>query len=109
MTRKFGPLGPIFYTPTKVAPIGLQMKFQVKPAENFQEKRQKPIYILTYFDQKRPDNLVHRGHFSHTPESTHNIPVNKISWSCIKNFFEKMAKDLQNSQFFYLFIVMKDQ
>ena len=34
-------------------------------------------YILTHFgpdwDQKGSEDLAHMGHFSHIPESTHNI------------------------------------
>ena len=58
----FGPLMPLFYTPTKVAPMSLWIKFQVNKAETFQENRGKPIYIDYFLG---PDNLAHGGHFSH--------------------------------------------
>ena len=45
------------------------------------------------------------GVIFHTHASTHNMPVNKVSWSSIKNFFEKMAKNLQNSNFLLLFVI----
>ena len=44
MAQKFGFMGPIFYTPTKVAPINTYIKFRVNPVEMFQENKQKPIY-----------------------------------------------------------------
>ena len=39
-----------------------------------------------------PANLAHRGHFLHTPGSTHNMPLNQVSWSDIKNFSSKWPK-----------------
>ena len=39
-------------------------------------------YILTHcgptWGQNRPKNLAHRDHFSHIPESTNNVPGNKV-------------------------------
>ena len=48
---------------------------------NFSRNQMKS-YILTYFgptwDPKGTENLAHMGHFSHTLESTHNMPVNQV-------------------------------
>ena len=54
MAQTFGPLGPIFYAPTKVAPTSLQIKFRVNPLYIFQENRQTPTYwsILALFRSK---------------------------------------------------------
>ena len=68
-------------------------------------------YRLTYFGlssgKKGPENLAHGGHCSHTPGSTHNMPVNQISWSCIidtiKPNWEKLPKTFKNP-IFYLFV-----
>ena len=53
-------------------------------------------YILTYFGliwaQKWTKNLSHRGHFSYTAGSAHNIPVNPDSLSRIKNILRKWPK-----------------
>ena len=43
MAQKFGFMGPIFYTPTKVAPMKTYIKFHVNSVETFQENKQKPI------------------------------------------------------------------
>ena len=71
MAQKFGPLGPIFYTPTKVAPMSLQIKFQVKIEETFKENRRKPIYwpILALFGAKTARKVGQQGSlFTHTCE-----------------------------------------
>ena len=39
MTRKFGPLGPIFYIPPKIAVTSLSIKFDVNLEEIFLENR----------------------------------------------------------------------
>ena len=48
---------------------------------------------MTYFgpiwDQKRAETLAHRGHFSRTSESAHNVPRNQVSWFHIKNLLSK--------------------
>ena len=95
MTQKLGPLGPIFYTPTKVAPMSLWIKFWVNAVQTFKENRQKPIFwpFLALFWAKRTQNLAHRGHFSHTPISTHSMPINQVPWYHIKNFLRKWPKN----------------
>ena len=64
-------------------------------------------YILTHFgpiaDQKPPDNLAQRGHFSQTPENTHNVPVNQVSWSHVKNFLRKWLKTSKIPIFYFFF------
>ena len=77
------------------------MKFQENPAENFQENRQNPIYIWTYFGpirgQKRPNNLAHRGHFPHTPAWQYPQYVCKPSVIVLYlTSFEKMSKNQWN-------------
>ena len=54
----------------------------MNPVENFW-----PIW-----DPEGPKNLAHRGHFSHTPESTHNMHVNQVWSSHIKNFLREWPK-----------------
>ena len=34
--------------------------------------------FASYVGPKTAQNLAHMGHFSHTHESTHNIPVNQV-------------------------------
>ena len=67
---------------------------------------------MTYFGpmwyQKWPDNLAHRGRFSHTHESTHNVPVNQVSWSHIKNFLRNWPKTSEIPIFIYFFFLIKD-
>ena len=52
---KFGPLVPLFYTPTKIAPMRLLIKFQGNIAETFQENKRKPIFwpIFTLFGARK--------------------------------------------------------
>ena len=50
--------------------------------------------------------MDHMGHFSHTPESTHKVSVNQVSWSRIKTFWKS---DQEPLKFPYLPIfVIKD-
>ena len=62
------------------------------------KKRGENIYIdlfwptLTYWEPKMARIFGPQGLFSHTPESTHNVPVNQLSWSHIKNFLRKWPK-----------------
>ena len=74
-------------------------------------------YILTYFGHiwghKRPENLAHRGQFSHThiPESTNNVPVNQVSWSQIKilKTFWENSQQLLKLPFLHIIFIIKDQ
>ena len=83
----------MLYTPTKVTPMnkikirGTQWKLFKKIDEN---KYNGPFW--PYLGPKRPENLVHMGRFSHTPESTRNMHLNQISWSHIKSFLRKQPK-----------------
>ena len=63
----------------------------MNPVENFQVYIRKPIF-RPILGPKWPENLPHRSHFTHTPESTHNVPVNQVSYSHIKNFLRKWPK-----------------
>ena len=60
-------------------------------------RKQTKTYIRTYFGlisgQKRPANLVHRGHFLHTHTYTSNMPVSQVKSSHIIKLFEKMANN----------------
>ena len=47
------------------------------------------------------------GPHTHTPESTHNVPAKQVSWSQIKNFLRKLAKNTK-IPFFLLIFVIKD-
>ena len=49
--------------------------------------------------QKAPENLAHKAHFSHTNQSTHNIPVNQVSWEPFKNCLRKWPKNSKNPNF----------
>ena len=66
---------------------------------NWQSVCHEHTYILTYFGPiwgpKR--NLAQRDHFSHTPESMHNMLVNRVSWSYIKNFLRKWHEKLKKT------------
>ena len=72
--------------------------------ETFQENRWKPIY-WPIMGQKRPINLAHRGQFSLTFESTHNLPANQVSWSHIKNFLRKWPKTYKIPILLLLFVI----
>ena len=71
--------------------------------ETSQDNRRRPIYwlIVTLFGTKRPKNFAHGGHFSHThtPSCTHNKSVKPSFMVPYWQLFEKMAKNLQNSNF----------
>ena len=87
MAHKFGPLAPIVYTHTKVASVSLQNKFQVNPAEMFQENRRKPMYWPILVPFKGPENSAHMRHFSHIwkcPQYASKliIMVPKLNTSC---------------------------
>ena len=58
----------IFYTPTKVTPTSLEIKFHVNPVETFQENRRKPIYcpILALFGAKNGPKIWPTGAIFHT-------------------------------------------
>ena len=88
MAQKFWSHVSIFNTPTKVAPMSLLIRFQVNPAEIFQENIRKPIS----WGPKGPENLAYREQFSHTLEGTHNMPVNHVKWSL---FFWRSVKKLE--------------
>ena len=70
IANKFGPLGPIFYTPTKVFPMSLWIKFCVNPLDAFLEDNwRKPIYwpIVAIFGAKNGStNGPHGPLFTHT-------------------------------------------
>ena len=59
--------------------------------------------ILTHFgtfqDQKGPEDMAHRGHNLHTPESSSDMPVNQISRLYNKNFLRKKPKTSKNPIF----------
>ena len=63
----------------------------MNPVETFQENRRKPIYwpIWVLFGAKK---WTHKGHFSWTPESTHNMPLNQVSWCHVNKFWRKWPK-----------------
>ena len=71
------------------------MKFPVNPVETFQEIDEN-LYVDLFWPylepEKRPENLTHRGHFSHTTECSYNAPLNQVSWSNIKNYLRKWTK-----------------
>ena len=63
----------IFYTPTKVSPMSLWIKFRVNPEETFQENRRKPInlLILVPYGPKRARKFGPQGPlFTHMKEPT---------------------------------------
>ena len=112
MAHKLGPLGHNYYTTTKVAPMSLWIKFPKNLGKSFWKKnRQNPInwFILSlfgpfwpYLGQKRPEIGLTGANFTHThthtcmhtPVSTHNIPVNQVSWFRIKNLCRKRPKNI---------------
>ena len=78
----------LFYTPTKVAAVSLQIRFRVNPLETFQENIRKLIIDEIYIDSFSPylgpkstKKFRPLGPFSHTLESTHNVHVKQVSWS----------------------------
>ena len=46
-----------------------------------------------YLGPKRVQKFSPQSHFSHTPESIHNIPANRIPLSRIRNFLKKWQKN----------------
>ena len=62
------------------------------PGENFQQNERKLRYSDPIRGQKGADNLAHKIHVSHTFESAHNMPVNQISGSGVKNYMRKWPK-----------------
>ena len=110
MAQKFGPVGFIFCTPTKIAPTSSLVKFCVNPMETFQENRWKLISwpILALLGTKQSPEIWPTRAIFHTLESTHNVLVNQVSWSDIKNVLRKWRKNSKIPNFFYLFFVIKD-
>ena len=83
--KNLGLWGLSFYIPTKVAPMSLQIKFQVNIAETFQENRRKPIYWPIWGLKIRPTGpfFTHKNLLKNFPQ-TCKIPIvsifcNKIS------------------------------
>ena len=65
MTNKIGPLGPIFYTPAKVASLTLYIKLHMNPEETSPEELK--TYILIHCGAKKgPKNMVHSDHISYS-------------------------------------------
>ena len=93
----------LFYTPTKVVPVSLQIRFRVNPVETFQENRRKLIIDEIYIDSfwpylgpKSTKKIRPLGpFFTHTLDSTHNVHVKQVSWSHFKNVWEYDQKPLK--------------
>ena len=59
---------------------------------NLFKKIDENLYIdlfWSYFGPKTDQKLARMDHFSHTPQSTYNVPVNQVSWSYIKKQFDQ--------------------
>ena len=95
--QKFEPHGSFFTQAWKYSQYACKASFWVNLAlSNVWENGPRPpkFPISALFGTK---NLASKGNFSHTLESTYNMPVNQVSESDINFFFEKMAQNLQNS------------
>ena len=51
--------------------------------------------------------MVPKAHTLYMPDSTPDIPVNKVLWSHSKKFFDKMAKNIKCPNFDPLLIIKK--
>ena len=68
-------MAPNFCTLTKVDQTSFLIKFWVHPVE---KKIRENLYVGLFW-----------SHFWHAPESTHDMPVNQVSWSHIKTSVRK--------------------
>ena len=69
----------------------MQTKTDAKPQENVCGNDQRPEFLLI-LESKVAQKLGLQGPFLHMPESTHSVPVNQVSWSRIKTFWENGQK-----------------
>ena len=98
MAPNFGPRRVYLLHTYKSSSYELANEVSREPSKKNHENRRKPIYwpILALFGTKNgPKIWPTRGNFSRTPQSIHNIPVNEVSWSRIKNLLRKWLKTSQ--------------